>query len=568
MRRVALALWVVLTALIVLLPDQRPAGAQTAFVETFDGQPAAPAPWQPADWAVDATNSDMWASDGQRMDPMAAHHGPDCAGHPAMHQENTLAGAAFLCNGHVMTAMSAGYGTVYLTPPALLDFSAGEAVLRFDMSTFRTVGRDWVDVWITPFEDQFALPLNLWLPPYQGEPRRAVQLKMEGSSRFEAYVYTPTQRSTAARLPVASFAPYETFLQTSAVRRDTFELRLSATRVRFGMPGYDHWWVDAPISPPLDWSAGVVQLGQHAYNPTKDCSGDCANTWHWDTVSLSPSRPLQIVPTAPRWAVARRGGSDTLTLQRPAPAGALVRFAAVGANVEFSYDGGATWTRAVRMPADRHAPEHFSSWQAPIPEGATAITVRATGDSYISTWMVANVNVLSQGPAGPPPATPTPPPPTATPAPTDTPTPGPTATATPTPPAPAGLTVTFDDRAGQNQGLNGQYPSGVIDWGSGQWYHSGPWGAFATKSVSFTSGGTSRSFTFVTPRRLVSLRAFNGGGGASTVTLACAGQPTKTQTIPAGQTATIATGWTGTCSVVTVTSSNGWDTNFDDLVIE
>jgi hypothetical protein len=126
--------------------------------------------------------------------------------------------------------------------------------------------------------------------------------------------------------------------------------------------------------------------------------------------------------------------------------------------------------------------------------------------------------------------------------------------------------VTFDDRAGQGQLLNGQYPAEVIDWGTGQWWHSGPFGAFTGKSVSFTPGGTSRSFNFVTPRRLISLQAYNGGGASSTLTLACDGQPTKTTTLAAGQVTTISTGWTGTCTAVTVTSANDWDTNFDNLV--
>jgi glucose/arabinose dehydrogenase len=157
--------------------------------------------------------------------------------------------------------------------------------------------------------------------------------------------------------------------------------------------------------------------------------------------------------------------------------------------------------------------------------------------------------------------------PTQTATPTRTPTPvapTPTPTRTPTSP-PASQTVTFDDRAGQNQPLNGQYPSGVIDWGTSQWWHSGPFGSFTTKSVSFTAGVTSRAFTFVTPRRLVSLQAHNGGG-STTITLSCAGKPTKTVTLAAGQSATIVTGWTGTCTTVTVSSSNGWDTNFDNLV--
>jgi hypothetical protein len=127
----------------------------------------------------------------------------------------------------------------------------------------------------------------------------------------------------------------------------------------------------------------------------------------------------------------------------------------------------------------------------------------------------------------------------------------------------------FDDRSGQNVALNGQYPTGVINWGTGQWFLSGPFGKFTTKSVSFnTSGVTSRSFTFVAPRRLVRLDAYNGGSGSTTITLSCAGQASKAVSVPANQVATIDTGWTGTCTTVTISSSNGWNTNFDNLVID
>ena len=41
-------------------------------------------------------------------------------------------------------------------------------------------------------------------------------------------------------------------------------------------------------------------------------------------------------------------------------------------------------------------------------------------------------------------------------------------------PANASTTVTFDDLGGQNVVLNGQYPSGAIDWGTNKWFLSGP----------------------------------------------------------------------------------------------
>jgi hypothetical protein len=149
---------------------------------------------------------------------------------------------------------------------------------------------------------------------------------------------------------------------------------------------------------------------------------------------------------------------------------------------------------------------------------------------------------------------------------TSTPTATRTATSTPTSGGALPQTVTFDDLAGQNQVLNGQYPTGVIDWGTNAWYHSGPYGAFTTKSVGFNGPGlTSGTFTFLTPRRLLSVDAYNGGA-ATTVTLRCAGQTDKVMSLASGQLATIQTGWTGNCAQVTILSTNGWDTNFDNLV--
>jgi hypothetical protein len=131
------------------------------------------------------------------------------------------------------------------------------------------------------------------------------------------------------------------------------------------------------------------------------------------------------------------------------------------------------------------------------------------------------------------------------------------------------LTITFDDISGQNQLLPTNYPSGVITWASGQWYHSGPWQQFSTKSISFNgSTQTNGSFSFTAPKRLVSLQAFNGGS-STTITVACAGNPNKVVVIPAGSAiTTITTGWSVSCSSVTITSSNGWNTNFDNVVIE
>ena len=126
--------------------------------------------------------------------------------------------------------------------------------------------------------------------------------------------------------------------------------------------------------------------------------------------------------------------------------------------------------------------------------------------------------------------------------------------------------LTFNDRG--TGALNGSYPAGVADWGTGVWRVSGSYGAFTTRSVSFRNAGIlSGAISFPTPMKLVSLQAHNGGSAPTTLTLKCDGGQDKVVTLAAGETLTIATGFAGTCSSVTVASTNGWDTNLDNLLV-
>lgn len=134
---------------------------------------------------------------------------------------------------------------------------------------------------------------------------------------------------------------------------------------------------------------------------------------------------------------------------------------------------------------------------------------------------------------------------------------------------PQAIAVDFNDFAGQWVNLNGQYPTGLINWGSNVWYLSGPFGQFSSKSISFNRPGiTSGTFTFTTPRRLVSVRAYNGGSSSTTLTFGCSGNPTRTVSVGAFQLQTISFTWGANCDVVTFTSSNGWDTNLDDMLFD
>jgi hypothetical protein len=130
------------------------------------------------------------------------------------------------------------------------------------------------------------------------------------------------------------------------------------------------------------------------------------------------------------------------------------------------------------------------------------------------------------------------------------------------------IRVSFDELTPVNRVLNGQYPAGLIDWGTGQWFLASPWQAFTTNSIGFNGAGpTSKTFRLLMPLTLQQVSAYNGANAATTVTVACSGLPTASLVVNARQLATVPTGWTTPCAgLVTLGSSNGWDTNFDTLL--
>ncbi len=161
-------------------------------------------------------------------------------------------------------------------------------------------------------------------------------------------------------------------------------------------------------------------------------------------------------------------------------------------------------------------------------------------------------------------------------------TPGPTRTPTP---APTGTQITINFDSGvyptrtPESPLTGQYPANIIDWGSSNtaWYYSGPWAPYdSTNSLTFVGDTSPKSatFTFIGgQRKLVSFKAVTSGTNANpniTITATCGSQSLNYAITPAnfGQLITVPTGWANTCSSVTLSSSNGGATNFDDLIVQ
>ena len=123
---------------------------------------------------------------------------------------------------------------------------------------------------------------------------------------------------------------------------------------------------------------------------------------------------------------------------------------------------------------------------------------------------------------------------------------------------------TFDDH-GANTILNGTYAG--ITWGTNAWDVDGPIATDATNSISFNSATvTGEPFSFTSPQVLLSAQVYSNSNTTAMITLSCAGNPTVDATVAPDAATTLTTDWQTPCTTVTVTSSNSWNTNLDNLV--
>ncbi|MFW5703888.1 MAG: LamG-like jellyroll fold domain-containing protein [Patescibacteria group bacterium] len=424
-----------------------PATAQTTFQETFDGDPSAPLPWRQVaplnTWDVAVHSRDRQTF--YQLDPMNAHHGSDCSPPLNTHLMNSYEGAVYQCKNHLMTAINGiGYALIYLTPNQMIDYSQGEAVFRFDMNTARLSDRDWIDIWIAPFDNNMQLPLKSWLPDLQGEAPNSVHIEM-GTETLNGGAHTKfsgqvRQNGTVTDTLTGDWQSIEQIMATHGLspdfrRRDTFELRISKTHIKFGMPDINYWIIDQSIQE-LGWDKGVIQIGQHSYNPTKGFMTNAQpQTWHWDNVEISPAVPFTIIRADKRY-VGKYTANKSVTFPSAAPANSYLRFSAIGSSIEISLDNGTTWSTVTPVVPTTNSGAFNSYWYA-VPEGTTTVEFRGT-DWWGGEWLVKDMALFSEtvvSSGGDPSPTPTAEPtvePTVEPSPTEEPTPTEVPSPTPT----------------------------------------------------------------------------------------------------------------------------------------
>ena len=390
------------------------------FLWDFSQDPGQPQNWdgsglKDTTWDVTIHNRDVgyW----YEMEPMKGHHGPNCEAPPqklndhlsntpanGTHMVDRLEDTVYMCKGHLMTALNAtGYGMIYLTPPYMADWSNQEAVISFDSSTIRTSGRDFVDIWITPYEDNLQLVLTEDFPDGSGAPDRSLhaQLDITNGGPWRPAVVRGHER-TEFNPPWTYMSVEDAMAKIGAEpdfrRRDTFEVRVRPDRFSMTLisGGQSIVLFDEEINPPLDWTSGVVQFGHHSYNPWKD-GNNGPNTWHWDRFQIEPAVPFTIIDGDRRFI---DRNNTVINFDQPAPENSHLRFAGIGNSLEYSVDGGKSWKSPSlqKSKASLVVDEHFKSYWSEIPAGVTSVMFR--GEKWWGAdYHIRDVTIWSQNEA-------------------------------------------------------------------------------------------------------------------------------------------------------------------------
>ena len=129
------------------------------------------------------------------------------------------------------------------------------------------------------------------------------------------------------------------------------------------------------------------------------------------------------------------------------------------------------------------------------------------------------------------------------------------------------LYVTFDaPHLPAGTVLEGQYPSGVIDWGTGSWRIHVPAGKFGTFNLSLADpSSTTAEFAFYAPRIFVGVDAYNGGSADATVAVHSPEIREMSFTIKPGELRRLRTEWRDPSSKVVFDLKNGEGLQFDNL---
>ncbi len=411
-RGLLLTIGLVIIGLSATSPVSIVSAGPSAFSFNWSGVPATAQPWRPGlinDWDLIVHNRDNQNS----LQMVNAEHGADCAPFPATHPVTQFQDAVFICNNHMMTALNGGgYSEIVMTPAQLLDFSTAGSV-QVSISTAKLNNRDWIDFWISPFQENLLLPSGGIPPDLQGPTKDALLVNIDSSIPTTAHVqefnnYVSTDFPGTGRDIESCVAALG---GVSASRRDPFQLSLSRTHVRLdvNVNGAACTLVDTNIND-LGFALGVVQLGHHSYSPDEatacnlpGCSvntgAGAGNTWHWSNFSMSPAVPFTMLRGDVGLTGVQATTSATVHFAGAAPANSFLRFSALArrGSIQISPNGGAFFPAHEQMQKGDgidgvNDASHIGYW-TPIPAGTTSVTLKAQDSSQ--PWQISDVSIWS-----------------------------------------------------------------------------------------------------------------------------------------------------------------------------
>jgi hypothetical protein len=129
------------------------------------------------------------------------------------------------------------------------------------------------------------------------------------------------------------------------------------------------------------------------------------------------------------------------------------------------------------------------------------------------------------------------------------------------------LYITFDaPHLPAGTELNGQYPSGVIDWPAAEWRMHVPQGKFGTFNLALADPkAETAEFQFYSPRLFVGVDVYNGGSSDATLTIHTPNIREVSFTLKPGELRRIRTGWRDASARVIFDFKNGDGLLFDNL---
>lgn len=574
----------IIAGLVALATTMGPTLA-ASWTETFDGTPASPThyypvtgnvPWDVVLKGYDPGENTLTVSGSvETRGSNIGEHGTGCEApttgtsfnndNSTTHLMTDQLDMMFQCNGHLMLSTGlSGYGAVYASPPASMDFSGGEALLTWDMSTKHTSSREWFSMVLSPFNQYEPLA---YISVIEHIPADNIHIEYgDGPASIQVHQYHSGDKydvagdsSTTIDSILAGYG-----LSESSQRRDHWKVGLSSTHLRVCFTPdavgatetclYDH---DLPFSLASGtWSNNAVtQFTAEEYNAEKACIdtqspppsnpldsnnldhtayGDATcppNTWHIDNVSINPAQTFTVILPTGTFPVSFSGnGPHTINFPQAAPSGSYFEATWYGyrncswctgvsaAQLRTSTDGGSTWSSWANVSyLDNTAGDDLGNQiLTSVPTGTNAIQFQGSS-SWFSPSSLNFIALRSATFVNPGTPTPTP---TATNTPTPTATPNPTNTPTPTP-TPGGPAFTRHSATSESAVSNTATTALTTSASGDMLVLALPLGD-ATTTISSISDSGGATFT---------LKASEVGNGLSTYIYAATGVSSGTHTV-------------------------------------